>query len=150
MQLCVGQHCPPGLDDAMLVANWTLRSSMGSDASAPPGPHGTYSDCPDGRRQFVYDTPRTGSGYDFGFDANGHLTYWSSFDNRPDAGACNSTAVCGSTIGSNDADCSSCQMLGDPPPAGSTVVPRGRSNGPDPTCEIDANGRWSMPQLAPQ
>ncbi len=37
----------------------------------------------------------------------------------------------------------------DPQPEGTDLIPRGIRHGPLPSCEVDANGRWTQPHLAP-
>lgn len=139
MSACLGQHCPPSLDDAMLVANWSLGSSVDRFNGAG---YGYYNECPDGSRWFVYYQRDTG--YGFFFDARGHLADWYTI-----AGGTCTQVVCSAPTLPGGATCSDCAMFANPPPAGSFVIPQGISNGPVPNCEIDENGRWYTPRVAP-
>jgi hypothetical protein len=138
MTTCLGQHCPPSLDDAMLVANWSLGSASGPAAGRA---YGAYNECDDGGRSFRVQ--QNGAGHGFSFDASGRLAVWYTFG----GGTC-SQLVCGKETSASSV-CSECQMFSDPQPAGTFLVPRGQSNGPVPNCEVDAYERWSMPRLAP-
>jgi hypothetical protein len=138
MTACLGQHCPPSLDDARLVANWSLPSPS---EPAIGRARAEYSECPNGSRSFSYQ--QDGTGYGFGFDASGRLLLWYTFG----AGSC-SDLVCGAPTPAVSR-CMLCAMFSDPQPEGTFLIPRGTSNGPGYNCEIDADGRWSMPHLAP-
>jgi len=140
MTACLGQHCPPSLDDARLVANWSLGSASGP---ATGRPNASYSECPNGSRSFSYR--KDGTGYGFGFDASGRLLVWYTSD----AGLC-AHPVCSVPMPAPAiSSCFSCAMFSDPQPEGTFLIPRGISNGPGYNCEIDADGRWAMPHLAP-
>jgi len=138
MTACLGQLCPPSLDDARLVANWSLGSASGPAIGRA---HGSYNECPDGSRWFAYQQASTS--YGFGFDASGRLLLWYTSD-----GSMCGHLVCGGPV-PGAASCSICAMFADPQPEGTVLIPNGTSNGPLPNCEIDANGRWVLPHLAP-
>jgi len=139
--VCVGQHCPPSLDDAMLVANWPLDS-----ASTPlPRVEGHYSQCESGSRGFTISHD-AGANRGFAYNANGRLALSYTFAGD---GSC-AQLVCGAFATGPSSSCSGCRMFSDPRPAGSFVPPgAGIVHGPEPNCEIDENGRWSIPGLAP-
>jgi hypothetical protein len=128
----------------MLVANWTLTSANGPPPGTPsPWPHGDYTLFSNGVRGFFYQSQAMS--FSAVFDTSGHLAQWESLD-QTDAGRC-STILCDQNEkwpGSSDAYV--CNMVSDPQPAGTAVFPTtGQTNGPGPNCEVDANGRWSMP-----
>ena len=141
MNVCVGQHCPPSLADAMLVANWPLDS-----ASTPlPRTDGEYTECESGSRGFTISHD-AGANRGFAYDASGRLALSYTFAGD---GSC-AQLVCGAFAHGPLSPCSGCRMFSDPRPAGSFVPPgAGIVHGPEPNCEIDENGRWSIPGLAP-
>jgi hypothetical protein len=133
---CLGSHCPPSFDDAMLVENWSLAP----DGDPAPGrAQGIYALDADGSRFFSLQ----GGGRDistFGFDAQGHLLAVITFDITSGPG----DVVCSvPNLQSSPAEWD-CLMLSNPPPAGTFKYPSGQYNGFEPPCEIDANGRWFM------
>jgi len=140
MTACLGPHCPPSFDDAMLVANWPV------DSASTPGPGRTqayYYECTDGRREFTFrDGPTF---FAFAFDASGRLAYYVASE----GGSCPHLACGDDRETLNAPACTVCGMISDPRPEGTRLIPRGTINGPPFACEVDANGRWSTPHLAP-
>jgi hypothetical protein len=133
--LYAGKQCPPTLEEAGRVASWPLGGPPASGATQRTA---EYEECDDGTRSFMVSFC---GGYDeFVFDPEGYLRGWSQ-----------TAKYCASSTRSSDptptASCSICTMTSDPPGEGMSCFPRGLSNGPSPSCMIDANGRWLMPPL---
>lgn len=115
--LYTGQQCPPTFDEIRRVANWPLG---GAPVSGMPKLTGEYEECEDGSRSFAFWQCKEFHG--FAFDVDGQLLDWT---------------LSGS--------CMLCEMRSDPPGEGMSCFPRGMSNGPVPSCMVDANGYWLMP-----
>jgi hypothetical protein len=148
--LCVGVHCPPTIDQAMLVASWPLDPSTAPYSGRTSG---LYTACTDGRRSFEYRTTptptqtqtQTQTDHVFTFDTDGRLAVAATFVNNA---SCPQFECVSPPVPMNvGTGCFGCEMYSDPPPAMTVTGTPGQSNGFGLPCEIDANGRWFMPYL---
>jgi hypothetical protein len=138
--LCLGSHCPPSLDDALLVANWSLDPNGDTD---PNRVQGTYQLDANGTRFFSLVKSGTYLSV-FGFDAQGRMLIWFT---GPTAGCLDT--LCSSSGLQNSPATWACTMVSNPEPAGSFKYPPGASNPPEPSCEVDGSGRWFMAGMDP-